>query len=629
MPAAPPSIDPESSVWRDFAQARTPEDFYRGWLALQCRMLPGACSAVVIAGSPAVGRFAPVAAWPDRQSVQHLAEVAEKALAQRHGVVLRRQRNGASPEDGPAAATRVSGERYDVAYPIEVEGKLYGVVAVELEPHPDRNVDVTLRQLQWGAGWLEVLVHRLTPLRVDPASAEGARLRLQTVLDLVASALGHDRFYGATTSFATTLATRLACDRVSVGFVTRGRARVRGVSHSAQFGKQTNLIRAIEAVMDEALDQGATVLYPARGSDAARVTRAHEELSRQHGSGAVCTVPLAEGGRLVGALTLERSGGTPFEPATLELCEAVAAVAGPVLELQRRDDRWLAAKAFDHARRHLGAVIGPAHVALKLGVVGAVAVVAFLVLAKADYRVSARTTIEAGVRRAAVAPFNGYIRQAPVRAGDLVREGDLLVMLDDRELKLERLKWLAQQDQLARQYQQALAKREAAQVNIFGAQVEQARAQLALIEEQLARTRVVAGFGGIVVTGDLSQSLNAPVERGQVLFEIAPLDEYRVVAQVDERDIADIKVGQPGQLLLTAWPTEVLPFQVRKLTPVSIAREGRNYFRVEGKLDRTPERLRPGMEGVGKVTIDRRLLVWIWTRQAIDWVRLKLWTWWP
>jgi RND family efflux transporter MFP subunit len=331
----------------------------------------------------------------------------------------------------------------------------------------------------------------------------------------------------------------------------------------------------------------------------------------------------------VGALTLERSGGTPFEPATLELCEAVAAVAGPVLELQRRDDRWLAAKAFDHARRHLGAVIGPAHVALKLGVVGAVAVVAFLVLAKADYRVSARTTIEAGVRRAAVAPFNGYIRQAPVRAGDLVREGDLLVMLDDRELKLERLKWLAQQDQLARQYQQALAKREAAQVNIFGAQVEQARAQLALIEEQLARTRVVAGFGGIVVTGDLSQSLNAPVERGQVLFEIAPLDEYRVVAQVDERDIADIKVGQPGQLLLTAWPTEVLPFQVRKLTPVSIAREGRNYFRVEGKLDRTPERLRPGMEGVGKVTIDRRLLVWIWTRQAIDWVRLKLWTWWP
>ena len=629
MPTASPPLDPQSTAWRDFAQARTPEDFYRGWLAIQCGMLPGARCAVVIAGAPGVGRFAPVAAWPDRHGVQHLAEVAEKALAQRHGVVLRRQRNGASAEESSAPTASTTGERWDVAYPIEVEGKLYGVVAVELEPHPARDVDLTLRQLQWGAGWLEVLVHRLTPLRVDPGSAEGARLRLQTVLDLVASALGHERFYGTMTAFATALATRLHCDRVSVGFVKRGGAHVRGVSHSAQFGKQTNLIRGIEAAMDEAIDQGATVVYPARPADAMRVTRAHEELARQHGTGALCTVPLAEGGRFVGALTLERSSGAPFEPATLELCEAVAAVAGPVLELQRRDDRWLVVKAADHARRRLGDVIGPAHVALKLAVVGVVAVVAVLAFATGEYRVSARTVMEAGVRRAAVAPFNGYIRQAPARAGDLVRQGDLLAMLDDRELKLERLKWLAQHEQLVRQYQQALAKREAAQVNIIGAQVDQARAQLELIEEQLTRTRVLAAFGGIVVTGDLSQSLNAPVERGQVLFEIAPLDEYRVVAQVDERDIADVKVGQAGQLLLTAWPTEAVPFHVQKITPVSVAKEGRNYFRVEGKLDRTPERLRPGMEGVAKVAIDRRLLAWIWTRQAIDWVRLKLWTWLP
>ena len=41
------------------------------------------------------------------------------------------------------------------------------------------------------------------------------------------------------------------------------------------------------------------------------------------------------------------------------------------------------------------------------------------------------------------------------------------------------------------------------------------------------------------------------------------------------------------------------------------------------------ERLRPGMEGVGKVEIDRRPLVWIWTRQVIDWIRLQLWTWLP
>jgi len=39
--------------------------------------------------------------------------------------------------------------------------------------------------------------------------------------------------------------------------------------------------------------------------------------------------------------------------------------------------------------------------------------------------------------------------------------------------------------------------------------------------------------------------------------------------------------------------------------------------------------LHPAMEGAGKIEIDQRLLVWIWTHQVIDWIRLTLWTWLP
>jgi len=183
--------------------------------------------------------------------------------------------------------------------------------------------------------------------------------------------------------------------------------------------------------------------------------------------------------------------------------------------------------------------------------------------------------------------------------------------------------------QFVKQYHQAMAKHEAAQVTILSAQIDQAKAQLSLLEDQLSRTRVLAFFNGMVVSGDLSQQLGSPVERGQVLFEVAPLDAYRVIVQVDERDIADVAVGQRGQLLLSAFPHESLPFRVEKITPVSTAKEGRNTFRVEAQLERTPARLRPGMEGVGKIEVGRRRLIWIWTHQVIDWVRLKLWTWLP
>jgi RND family efflux transporter MFP subunit len=588
-------------------------------------MIPGVAAGVVVAAAPAsdaAGRFAPAAFWPEgRRAAAHLAEAVERALAERRGVVLKRDAAGDAQAPGR--------ERYDVAYPIQASGKIYGVVALDIAPRPAPELDAVLRQLQWGAGWLEVLVHRLGAARLEPGSVEASRQRLQTVLDLVASALGHERFFGAATAFVTTLATRLACDRVSIGFLKRGRMHPRAVSHSAHFITQTNLVQAIGAAMDEALDQGATVAYPPRPGGEARVVRAHAELARQSRAGTICTVLLAEGREFVGALTLERPADRPFDPATVEFCEALASVAGPVLEVQRRDDRWLAVKAAEAGWRQIRNLVGPRHAALKLSVIGLAAVAGYLAFAQGDYRVSAKSVMEARTRRAAVAPFNGYIREAPVRAGDVVRQGQVLVTLDDRELQLERLRLLSQAEQLVKQRDQAMARREAAGVQISTAQIEQVRAQLALLDDQLSRTRVVAPFDGSVVTGDLSQSLGAPVERGSVLFEIAPLADYRLVLQVDERDIGDVAVGQRGELLLTAWPADTVAFTVETITPVSTAREGRNYFRVEAKLDQIPDRLRPGMEGVGKIVAGRQHLAWIWSRQAIDWVRLKIWAWLP
>jgi hypothetical protein len=35
------------------------------------------------------------------------------------------------------------------------------------------------------------------------------------------------------------------------------------------------------------------------------------------------------------------------------------------------------------------------------------------------------------------------------------------------------------------------------------------------------------------------------------------------------------------------------------------------------------------MTGVGKIHVEERRLVWIWTRSFTDWVQLKLWSWLP
>jgi multidrug efflux pump subunit AcrA (membrane-fusion protein) len=188
---------------------------------------------------------------------------------------------------------------------------------------------------------------------------------------------------------------------------------------------------------------------------------------------------------------------------------------------------------------------------------------------------------------------------------------------------------VGRREQLRGEYREAMAGHDRISLNILSARLAQAGAQIELLEGNLARTRLVAPFDGVIVSGDLSQSLGSPVEKGAVLFQVAPLEGYRIILKVDEREIAGLAVGQPGRLALSALPGRSLPFTLERITPVAVAEEGRNYFRVEARLDEPADSLRPGMEGVAKIEAGRRRLLWIWTHGLVDWLRLVVWSWWP
>ena len=607
----------DSGLWARFAHAASIESFCTSWLELQCRVIGPVEAGMILLGPADRGPFRPVTTWPVKgHFLTHLSKTAEKTLKERQVVVMRGGDGLVSTESGIG--------RYAIGHPIEACGVIHGAAVIEVVSNSEANLQAMMRQLHWGAAWLELLFSR-EAVKTEKETRE----RIQAALDLVATSVGHDRFYESAMALVTALATKLQCDRVSIGFVKGGRTRVFAVSHSAEFKQQTNLIRSISEAMDEAVDQRETIVFPNGSPKSGVISRTHTELARQHGAVALCSIPLEALGAPIGALMLERPMDRPFDEKAIELCQSVAALAGPILETHRRDDRWLFTKAVDSVKFYLVSLVGPRHVALKLTSAAVVGLVLFCFLATGDYRVSAKTVLEPIVQRAAAAPFNGYIREAPVRAGDLVQAGQMLCTLDDRELRLERLKSLSKLEEHQKEYHKAMAEREAAKVEIVTAQMHQAQAEIALLDDQLAHTKVLAPFNGIVVTGDLSQQLGAPVEKGKVLFEIAPLDSYRLVIEVDERDIADVTVGQPGSLLLSAFPSEEIAVTVEKVTPVSTAKEGRNFFRVEARFDQPHDRLRPGMEGAGKIDIDRRSLVWIWTHQIVDWMRLAAWSWLP
>lgn len=609
----------ESRLWLRFTAADTTDSFCRSWLALQCNSVTDTQVAVLLLQQE--GRFAPVAIWPDAsQGINHLRAVAEEAL--RTGAAVVRP----PPHDDGATGLHVAWPVVSGSAGLEEAGPqaVEAVVVLDLLPRVETEVERALRALHWGAGWLETLLlgRRLQTEQDRIARTAGA-------LDLVAVAGEHERLEAACTALANELARRLEADRVSIGMRGGRRVRLLAMSHTAWFRRKGKLVDGLEHMFEEAVDQEATVAWPPPPGSASRIDVAHRGFAEDWSLRHVVTFVPAEKGLPVGAITLERRDDRPFSPEDLMLGEAIAGLLGPVLAAKQRNRRWLAGRLPDAVRYTLTAAIGPRYQAIKLGLAVATIVLVGAAVLHGEFRVSARAVLEGEVQRAAAAPFEGFIAQAPARAGDVVRAGDVLAVLDDKDLRLDRARWTSERDRMNQKLREAMAKHDRATIGQAAAQVRQAEAQLALTEEKLARTRITAPVDGIVVSGDLSQMIGSPVETGKVLFEIAPLDGYRVVLKVDERDIFLVQTGQHGVLALSGMAGTTRGFDVTRVTPVAEADNGRNTFRAEARLDGSQAGLRPGMEGVGKIVVGERSYLAIWSRGLVEWLRMQAWTWLP
>jgi multidrug efflux system membrane fusion protein len=139
-----------------------------------------------------------------------------------------------------------------------------------------------------------------------------------------------------------------------------------------------------------------------------------------------------------------------------------------------------------------------------------------------------------------------------------VAKGDVIVRLaiDDREARLAEAKSLVRQRQMeaeaARQLQQkgfrpdtVLAANEAA--------LEAARAQLARIEVDIARTTLRAPFAGVL--DRRPAEIGTYVKEGDLIATLVDLDPILIVAQVSERDIGKLALGGAGQARLITGET--------------------------------------------------------------------------
>jgi hypothetical protein len=602
----------DAALWREVAGTRDLHRFSQAWLTLLARSAGNVLRACALVGP--IESATPTAVWA------------------RGGLTIEPARFLANSEPILSAVARTQQPAFEqvtgtspvhAGIPLLVDDVLQGAVLVEAELADLAASRRLIRHLQWGAAWVEAFLRR-DRSGGDTVVADRARLLVE-IVNTVVSQPGCE---AASHAFGEILARHLACDRVAVGFRGGRSTQLTSLLQTATFERKYDLGRAIESAMDEAIDQRMVLSAPPP-ENARYNAMAQQQLARLTAASAVVSVPMFRHDVAIGAVTLERfKEGLPNEE-QIEVCEALCAAVGPILADKREKDRSIATLTIERTRRALAELIGPKNLGTKIAIVLALVPIVYLGFAKDTYRVSAHAQMQGEVRRVISVPFDGYIRAQYLRAGQVAQSGALLAEMQDNDLVLDRLRHVAQRNQYRLELDRALGKRDLAQANVARAQIEQQDAEIELADQTLVRTQIRAPFDSVVVSGDLSQSIGKPVSRGDTLFELAPLDRYRVTLLVPELEIQSIVPGQRGSVLLTALPEHPFPFEVTTVTPVSHVQDGLNGFEVHAVLSESDIRVRPGMEGVAKIEVGERNVAWIWIHGLVHWVRIKLWAWIP
>jgi HlyD family secretion protein len=252
-------------------------------------------------------------------------------------------------------------------------------------------------------------------------------------------------------------------------------------------------------------------------------------------------------------------------------------------------------------------------------------------------RVRAPGKIEPKTQVKISADLPGKVIHVLVKEGDRVKQGQLMLQLDDTQYRAsldqaraalssgharlresqaalkvsdsnyQRQRALFEQKLLSdAEWDQATTANESAHAAATAAQQEVARAQAAVeaAQDNVNKCRFLAPFDGVVSALDVEQgevvitgTMNNP---GTQIMVVSDLSRMLVRADVDETDVVNMKLGQKAKITVDAMPDTSFVGTVTEIgntakRSVTTTVEGQTNFEVKVVFDTVVPQVRPGM----------------------------------
>ena len=426
--------------------------------------------------------------------------------------------------------------------------------------------------------------------------------------DLLRSIIPADRFPD-TQGLGTALRKWAACDIVAIGFSERGgMPKLVHISDVVSPDLKTHRSRLYQKVMHEALDREEVLVWPQQTEGLQESSLLLRELVQDTSMQQGCAVGLkTAGGGMVALILLW--GGTGDRSGSIKELQGCSGLLAPLFYQTLRDEQRTGAKGAPSSSSIVKKVVGICAAALFCG---------WFFFYPMDFNLHPEAQIKPVQLRYVVAKFDGLIDEVFAEPGDQVKSGSELASLDEREIALELSSLEADSVKALKMRDNHHVRGEVAAAQIAQLEYQRLQERASLLTMRQSQLEIKSPTDGIVLSGDLKRRKGGPVSRGQVLFEIAPLDPVLVELGVADEDIGHLREGQEVTVRFDGFPGRSWHGQVEKIAPASKLIEGKNLFTAAFELDNSDNALQPGMRGDGSIHAGKRSPAWIYFHKPVQ-----------
>jgi HlyD family secretion protein len=153
--------------------------------------------------------------------------------------------------------------------------------------------------------------------------------------------------------------------------------------------------------------------------------------------------------------------------------------------------------------------------------------------------------------------------------------------------------------------QEATVKRAQADEASTAAQVAQSQASLAAIETDIRKAVIKSPINGMVLDRqvDPGQTVAASFQTPTLFTLAEDLTKMRLIIDVDEADIGNVKVGQAARFRVDAYPDRTFESKVQEVRSTPKTSNGVVTYQTVLTVDNRERLLQPGMTATAEITV--------------------------